>query len=216
LGGLVEGPDGNLYGTTAYGGTNGHGTIFRVTRSLQLTTLHSFTDFGQGEYPNAALLAAKDGFLYGLVPGEGTNSTGTIFRFSTNGQFSALFQMNNSNGNYVVHSASLAQGVNGLIYGVTPYGGGTDLNGTIFSLDVRGSPSSPPSIVSETFSKGIYTMTYNSTPGSTYQILYSADLLGTNWAAIGPPTVATNNSATASFAIPTNYSQGFYKFMIKP
>jgi uncharacterized repeat protein (TIGR03803 family) len=121
LGGLVEGPDGNLYGTTAYGGTTGHGTIFRANLQepniLQPTTLYSFTDFGQGEYPNASLLAAKDGFMYGLVSGDGTNSTGTIFRFSTNGQFAVLFQMNNSNGNYVVHSASLTQGTNGLIYG---------------------------------------------------------------------------------------------------
>ena len=40
---LVQGKDGNLYGTTLYGGANGDGTVFKVTPSGMLTSLHSFT-----------------------------------------------------------------------------------------------------------------------------------------------------------------------------
>src|SRR5580704_8856387 len=41
---LVQGNDGNFYGTTATGGASGYGTIFRITPAGQLTTLHSFNN----------------------------------------------------------------------------------------------------------------------------------------------------------------------------
>jgi uncharacterized repeat protein (TIGR03803 family) len=51
-GGLVQGTDGNLYGTTSGGGANSDGTVFSITPSGTLTTLHSF-DVTDGEYPLA-------------------------------------------------------------------------------------------------------------------------------------------------------------------
>jgi len=214
FGGLAEGADGNLYGITAKGGTNGLGTIFRVTRNLQITTLYSFVDSGQGEYPNVELLAAKDGFLYGLVPGDSTNNTGTIFRISTNGQYTVLFQMQQTNGEYAVHSDALTQGTDGLIYGVTAYGGDQSSDGTFFCMDTSGTNSVPPSIVSQSYSNGTFILTYNTTPGQTYQILYASTLQG-KWTDLGAPRLATTNSATASFPI-TNFSTGFYKFIAQP
>src|ERR1019366_2835597 len=45
VGGVVQGRDGNLYGTTSGGGTNGAGTVFKITTSGTLTTLYSFTGY---------------------------------------------------------------------------------------------------------------------------------------------------------------------------
>ena len=49
--GLVQGSDGNFYGTTVYGGTNGYGTVFKISTNGALTSLYSFTGGNDGAYP---------------------------------------------------------------------------------------------------------------------------------------------------------------------
>src|SRR5882762_6219100 len=57
---LIEGPDGNFYGTTTRGGPAGNGTVFRVTRSGVLTTI-----VADQSNPAAGLVMGNDGLLYG-------------------------------------------------------------------------------------------------------------------------------------------------------
>lgn len=84
--GLVRGDDGNLYGTTQYGGTNFQGTVFRITPTGVLTTLHSFgNDGSDGYYPAAELVKGADGFLYGTTTYGGTKGGGVVFRISQSG-----------------------------------------------------------------------------------------------------------------------------------
>jgi uncharacterized repeat protein (TIGR03803 family) len=83
--GLVQGTDGNLYGTTAAGGGSsscyaGCGTIFSITPMGMLTTLHSF-DSTDGIQPGA-LVQATDGDFYGTTVDGGANGDGTIFKLS--------------------------------------------------------------------------------------------------------------------------------------
>src|SRR6185436_581965 len=60
--GLVQGSDGNFYGTTTYGGTNGGGgTVFRISATGALTTLYSFTGGNDGGQPQAELVQGSDG-----------------------------------------------------------------------------------------------------------------------------------------------------------
>jgi uncharacterized repeat protein (TIGR03803 family) len=88
--GLIQGIDGNLYGTTALGGANNGGTIFEITPSGTLTTLYSFGADGgaDGDQPGAGLVQATNGDLYGTAYYGGTSgaclggSCGTIFRLS--------------------------------------------------------------------------------------------------------------------------------------
>jgi uncharacterized repeat protein (TIGR03803 family) len=67
-GGLVQGADGNFYGTTNGGGSHNLGTIFKVTPAGALTTLYNFgstpTD---GTDPAGALIQASDGNFYGTT-----------------------------------------------------------------------------------------------------------------------------------------------------
>jgi uncharacterized repeat protein (TIGR03803 family) len=79
--GLVQGTDGNFYGTTYAGGANLYGTIFQITAAGTLTTLHSF-DNSDGELTEAGLFQATNGILYGTTYGGGADFSGTVFSLS--------------------------------------------------------------------------------------------------------------------------------------
>jgi uncharacterized protein (TIGR03437 family) len=95
-GGLLQGVDGNFYGTTTYGGTGectsfttaGCGTIFRVTPSGTETILYNFGEhpmngmFPDGLYPAAGLIQDAAGNFYGTTSGGGIAGDGTVFKFS--------------------------------------------------------------------------------------------------------------------------------------
>jgi uncharacterized protein (TIGR03437 family) len=76
---LVQGPNGNFYGSTEYGGNpNGYGTLFEITPSGTLTTLYAFA-VKDGEYPLGVALGT-DGNLYGVTSQGGSTNYGTIFK----------------------------------------------------------------------------------------------------------------------------------------
>jgi len=83
LGTLVLGSDGNFYGTTPNGGTNGAGTIFRISPGGAFATLYSFGySTVDGYSPDAALVQGSDGSFYGTTFSGGTNNLGTVFKFT--------------------------------------------------------------------------------------------------------------------------------------
>jgi uncharacterized repeat protein (TIGR03803 family) len=79
--GLIQATDGDLYGTTFSGGTDGDGTVFKITPAGTLTKLHTF-DGADGSYPYAGLIQATDGDLYGTTASGGADNEGTVFSLS--------------------------------------------------------------------------------------------------------------------------------------
>src|ERR1700674_3104485 len=136
--GLVQGTDGNFYGTTANGGANGYGTIFKITPAGTLTTLHNF-DGPDGANPWAGLVQGTDGNLYGTTTYGGTSSgcgafgCGTVFKITPAGTLTTLHNFDGTDGDNPL--GGLAQATNGTFYGTT-YAGGTNGYGTVFSLSV--------------------------------------------------------------------------------
>jgi uncharacterized repeat protein (TIGR03803 family) len=95
------------------------------------SNLYSFTGGGDGANPNG-LLQNTNGILYGTTQNGGSNSVGTIFQFTTNGEFNSLYSFNGGNGGANPFDV-LIPGAGGNFYGTT-FQDGADDNGTIFSF----------------------------------------------------------------------------------
>jgi uncharacterized repeat protein (TIGR03803 family) len=221
IGGLVRGVDGNFYGTTFYGGTNGNnGTVFRITPSGILTTLWSFTSFGDGSAPNAGLVQGSDGSFYSTtVGGFDASSDGTVFRITSSGNLTTLHTFTGADG--AGSTAGLVQGSDGNFYGTTANGGASTncFNGcgTVFKLLV---PLNPPAnkisqiqLSGTDIVIGIPSVAYE-----TYQLQFSTLMTPTNW--VNVPGVSVTNSIGALLTL-TNFGgasqpQGFYRFDITP
>jgi uncharacterized repeat protein (TIGR03803 family) len=83
FGGLLQAIDGAFYGTTeGGGGRDSFGTLFRITSSGTLTTLHSFNSI-DGSLPYGPPAQAGDGTLYGTAGYGGSYDGGTVYRLLT-------------------------------------------------------------------------------------------------------------------------------------
>src|SRR6185436_2154787 len=96
-GGVIEGRDGNFYGTTRFGGAGYWGTVFRMTPQGNLTTLASFSGPNGGS-PVGGLLLCDDGFFYGTTEGGGANNLGTVFKMRPDGMLTTLVSFDGTNG----------------------------------------------------------------------------------------------------------------------
>jgi uncharacterized repeat protein (TIGR03803 family) len=138
--GLVLATDENFYGTTANGGANRRGTVFKITSAGALTTLYSFcarNGCPDGEIPNAGLVQGTDGNFYGTTYlGGAPAGHGTIFKITPGGVLTTLLRFRYFEGDNP--EAGLVQGTNGDFYGTTPVGGTHDGNGTVFRITPRG------------------------------------------------------------------------------
>jgi uncharacterized repeat protein (TIGR03803 family) len=131
-GALIEGTGGDLYGTTETGGGGSSGTIFKLTTSGSLTTLHAFARATNGANPYAGLVQAGDGNFYGVTETGGTSGFGTVFELTSSGSFATLhsFAGGNDGGNPY---GRLVEGSNGLLYGTAKNDGGAG-NGSVFRI----------------------------------------------------------------------------------
>jgi uncharacterized repeat protein (TIGR03803 family) len=136
--GLVQASNGELYGTTS--GYGAGGTVYRMTPSGTLTTLYSFCvqqGCTNGEYPDAGLIQANDGNLYGTTSSGGAYGYGTIFKITPSGTLSTLYSFCAQSGcsDGEAPEGLLVQATNGDLYGAT-YSGGAYRAGTIFRLSL--------------------------------------------------------------------------------
>lgn len=148
---LLEGSDGNLYGTTPSGGANAEGTVFKVTPSGAFTTLYNFCSQGgssctDGEYP-MALLQGSDGNFYGIS--NGGAGLGLFFKVTPTGTLSTLYTFTAA-----AYPMALVQGNDGNFYGVT-------LDGGTGSCIAYGSKQPGCGVAFKLTSSGAFTPLYN-------------------------------------------------------
>jgi uncharacterized repeat protein (TIGR03803 family) len=136
---LIQGPDGNFYGTTESGGSCAFcGTVFRVTETGTL----SFYDFCKhiscrdGFAPTGGLTLGMSGNFYGTTQSGGSHSGGTVFEITQSGKLTTLYsfcaQENCFDGEWPL--AGVIEGIDGNLYGTTIDPGA----GTVFKLGPDG------------------------------------------------------------------------------
>jgi uncharacterized repeat protein (TIGR03803 family) len=211
LGTLVQGTDGNFYGTTAgivepLGPSpfqNFAGTVFKITPSGTLTTLHTFCsepNCSDGGYPVAGLILGSDGNFYGTTESGGAHGGGTTFQITSSGTLTTLYnfcsQANCADGKYPL--APLVQGTDGAFYGTTSEGGSSG-SGTVFKLTL---PDASVSLASLSFGDQVIstksaakTVTLTST-GQADLIISSITITGPNAGDFGE----SNTCTAASYA----------------
>lgn len=138
VGGLIEGSDGNLYGTTNAGGDStcpggGCGTIYKITFSGAFTSLHRFHNT-DGAYPTPALVELTKGVFLGTTAGGGGNGEGTVYSVTASGVLTTLHRFSATN-SYIPFV--LVAGSDGNAYGTT-LGGGSNGGGTIYKVTPDG------------------------------------------------------------------------------
>jgi uncharacterized repeat protein (TIGR03803 family) len=140
--GLIQGSDGNLYGTTYFGGANGFGTVFKVTPSGTETVLYSFAGGNDGEHPYAGVIQGSDGNFYGTTYQGGASGYGTVFKLTPSGTETVLYTFTGGtgtgSGDGAYPEAGVIQGSDGNFYGNTLQGGAGGF-GIVFKLTPSGS-----------------------------------------------------------------------------
>jgi uncharacterized repeat protein (TIGR03803 family) len=204
--GLVQGSDGNFYGTTYSGGSSDAGTIFKMTTLGSLITLLSF-DNTNGANPYASLIQGLDGNFYGTTKVGGANNYGTAFEMTSAGVLTSLVSFDNTNnGAYPV--AGLTLGKDGNFYGTTALGG-TNVSGTIFRFPPL------PNLLAWWQTNGLFTFTWSAATGQNYQAQFKTNLNQNSWNNLGGTVTAVNSRATNSDSMGLNQRR-FYRIGLLP
>lgn len=203
---LLQGQDGDIYGTTSAGGF-GFGTVFKIATNGAFTSLFSFGGTN-GANPTGELIQLADGNLYGTTTAGGSSNLGSIFRITTNGVLTSIFSFTNKTGNSPLGGLCLAQ--DGNLYGTTSagdppgYGGG----GTIFRL------VSPPVLTSAPLTHGVQ-LNWTSFPNAVYRIEIRTNFVSGPWLPLATNvlSVGSTTSYIDSFA---GGRQRFYRVVLLP
>ena len=186
--GLARGADGNLYGTTESGGSADSGTVFSlIPGNNKVEIVYSFCSqpaCADGEYPQAGLIQATDGNLYGTATEGGSDACtfgcGTIFKITPGGAFTTLHSFTGNDGFYPL--GGLLEGADGNLYGTTYSGGsGSCPTGTIFEITLAGTLTTLDNLTCPWDPSGIQAPLIQHTNGTFYGTSYGGghDLGGT-------------------------------------
>src|SRR5215469_1542222 len=135
--GLVQGTNGNFYGTMHQTGPGSYGGIFELCTNGTVTNLVSFNG-SNGADPKSRMILASDGNFYGVTETGGTNNAGTVFQLTQSGTLTTIAQFSggagaNFFGDSVAPFGELIQGADGNLYGTTETGPtGNTISGTVF------------------------------------------------------------------------------------
>lgn len=189
-GGLIEGSDHALYGTTYHGGsTGGAGTVFKINKDGGgYLILRSFSSAGaDGQRPNAELVEGADGALYGGNDFGNPPVNGTIYKINKDGSgYAILRSFVNANGDGGTPKCGLIQLKNGAFYGTTEYGGLAGA-GCVFALS---SAPLPPRVSSLSVSAGSNFVQFATTSATQYDVQRSTNL--SSWLVLTTLTSPTN------------------------
>ncbi|HEY5912250.1 MAG TPA: choice-of-anchor tandem repeat GloVer-containing protein [Verrucomicrobiae bacterium] len=205
---LLEGQDGALYGTTAAGGANNKGTIFKLNADgTGFTVLKSFNGL-DGAGPMAGLTQAPNGVLFGTTTSGGAvdlmQSVGTVFQLNPDGSGFRVLKTFPQNGDGILPKSGVLLGGDGTLYGATFNGGrGGNLYGTVFSLVPA------PVVLAQVLETGGCQLRVVALSGRSYMVERASSIAGP-WTSLG--TVNVGSTGIGQFSDPTPPSNSaFYR-----
>jgi len=135
--GLVEGPDGLLYGTSFSGGAEDSGLLFAITKDgSRLSVVHDFAKSGKGLHPTGQLMLGSDGQLYGATYKGSIRGPGHYYRVTLDGQYTKLHQADRELKESSALQGRMIETSPGVFYGTTGTGG-KYTQGTVFKMQVN-------------------------------------------------------------------------------
>jgi len=135
--GLVVDANGNMYGTTSFGGPRNAGTVFRVAPNGDERILYSFLGGSDGVDPTGGVVMDAKGNLYGTTNSGGAHNAGTVFKLTPRGKKTVLYSFGGYAGDGHYPESSLILDTKGNLYGTTDNGGVAD-SGTVFKVTPKG------------------------------------------------------------------------------
>lgn len=161
--GLVQGADGQLYGTANHGGVNNGGTVFRLSTTGQFTLLKALSgDTGNTVYSQVSLFLGSDGNFYGSGECCDASGNGSVFQITPGGTFTLLHGFTGG-GDGAAPNSILVQANNGNYFGMTS-GQGANGGGTLFTLAPGPGQSAPVQLSTSAASVN---------PGDPFTLAYS-------------------------------------------
>jgi uncharacterized repeat protein (TIGR03803 family) len=141
--GVIQGSDGNLYGTTSSGATNTNGVLFKVSLQQGESVIYTFNGPPSDGSVPVGNLVEVGGLFYGATGGGGANGTGAIFAISASGSETILhsFAASGATDDGQDPVGGLLHAADGNLYGMTTAGGANDV-GTIYEINLTGSHES--------------------------------------------------------------------------
>ncbi|QAU23136.1 DUF3466 family protein [Dyella sp. M7H15-1] len=146
--GLFQDEQGNLYGTTYFGGASGFGTVFKLAPNgsgggYTESVIYTFTGGSDGRNPYGQLIQDASGNLDGTTYYGGASDDGTVFRLAPDGLGGYTENVLYAFKGGADGSGPIAGLVGGIVassnlYGTT-YQGGASNAGTVFELAPNGS-----------------------------------------------------------------------------
>ena len=134
-GGLVRDSQGNLYGTTGYGGLSTFGTVFKLDVNGKETVLYSFAGGTDGTIPEGSMVMDAAGNLYGATTYGGIAGAGTIFKVDPTGKETVLYTFEHP-GDAAYPQGGLIRDKAGNLYGTATAGGKDDF-GAVFKFNIK-------------------------------------------------------------------------------
>ena len=136
---VIRDSDGNLYGTTTYGGSGegsaGSGVVYKLDTAGQETVLYTFTGGADGSQPAAGVICDSAGNFYGTTPYGGTGGAGVVYKLDTSGHETVLYNFTGG-ADGSGPEAGVIRDSAGNLYGTTPFGGSG--SGAVYKVDPSG------------------------------------------------------------------------------